>query len=145
MGSFIEFAQVLEGKIKKEIQSSSDFHSNNELETLENPGYLHLSWLLGNQEIQRKPLSVKTTPYRQYHRPPPPRKPHKLSERQKKAWDFFHLHQAGLDLGFTKKELKQGFRTLALRLHPDQGGSSGLFMELKEAYQALLTVFTGSI
>ena len=43
----------------------------------------------------------------------------------------------GFDRGFTIEELKQRYRELSLTMHPDKGGSSDGFIELRAAYDLL--------
>jgi len=52
------------------------------------------------------------------------------------AWDLTPLSP-----GFTAQELKDSFRRLAKRLHPDQGGRNQDFRELQSAYAQLSLLF----
>jgi len=47
------------------------------------------------------------------------------------------LNLLELDITFTLEELKRSYRTKALRLHPDKGGSHESFVSLNEAYKYL--------
>ena len=47
------------------------------------------------------------------------------------------LNLLELDIPFTLEELKRSYRTKALKLHPDQGGSQESFIALNEAYKYL--------
>lgn len=68
--------------------------------------------------------------------------PHTLTERQKTAMLWFARFEENLLPDFTERELKQAFRRLARRFHPDvQSGSELVFIELKELNEALEGVF----
>jgi hypothetical protein len=80
---------------------------------------------------------------------PPPRRPRRLSLRQRAALDTFVALGARIDEDFTREELRAEFRTLALRYHPDRHpGSSDRemahlttrFAQLTAAYERLQTV-----
>lgn len=43
----------------------------------------------------------------------------------------------GLDVSATAAEIKQRYRQLAAENHPDKGGDSSRFMEIREAYEVL--------
>jgi hypothetical protein len=111
----------------------------------------HLAFLLGalNKSTYQGPLT-KVYPTRP--KPPPP--PHSLNSSQQIAYEFFVSHctqistetglEGTLELGpaFTQKQLKNAFRRVALRLHPDMNkGASGPFIELKQHYEELLQIF----
>lgn len=66
---------------------------------------------------------------------------HKLGSLQNCGVDFFRSHQMELLADFTRDELKQAYRQLALKLHPDRGGSAKLFIELKNHYENLVRLF----
>lgn len=44
----------------------------------------------------------------------------------------------GVDISASKKEINRSFKELTKNVHPDQGGSSGLFKKLQRAKQTLL-------
>ena len=46
----------------------------------------------------------------------------------------------GLDASATDSEIRKAYRTRAMQLHPDKGGSKELFQQLKEAYEKVLDV-----
>jgi hypothetical protein len=79
--------------------------------------------------------------------PPPPVKKrtplpaHKLSDRQLQAFEYFLDTSWPLAKDFTAEELKSAFRQLALRTHPDRGGTQQLFVELKKNYDILKSIF----
>lgn len=80
----------------------------------------------------------------QYPRPPirpqRPRPAHTFSESQKQSFEFLKSYIHDLSEGFTASELKTAFRKAAIQLHPDQGGSTEIFMDLKTHYQVLTEI-----
>ena len=75
--------------------------------------------------------------------PPRPKGvPHKLNEKQTIAMTFFINEKMFLLEDFTVDELKKAYRKLALVKHPDtHSGSAHAFVELKQAYECLTSVF----
>jgi len=145
MSGFMEFAQILEDKIRKDLESprpNESFaglprnHHHREIDT--DPA--HLAYLLSQLNTQKPgPQSQRST----YPKPVPrPRKVHFLTPLQLRAHRFFTDNGAALTRDFTAKELKHGFWTLAKKLHPDHSKGSGApFIELKSAYRELQTLF----
>lgn len=64
--------------------------------------------------------------------PPPP------SNEVSDALELFELKQP-----FTAKELAERRRVLAKKLHPDRGGSAGLFKQMEAAHEVLKPLSTG--
>ena len=72
-----------------------------------------------------------------------PRVKHVLSEAQSVAFAYFLNWKSGLRQDYTAVELKKIFRKLALQLHPDRNqGASRFYLELKNNYELLNSVFT---
>jgi hypothetical protein len=151
MGNFMDFAKILEGKIRKEVESnlisegiqvlnpgksSADcFGGSREIDT--HPA--HLAFLMSQVSIHKGQAIPKKSTY-----PKPTvkiRPPHFLTEVQIGAFQFFIQMGSQLHPNFSSKELKQQFWLLAKLLHPDYSKDSGLkFIELKAAYKALQQV-----
>lgn len=68
------------------------------------------------------------------------RKPHNFTPAQRLSYEFLKSYIYDLPEGFTATELKNAFRQAAKVLHPDHGGSTHLFMELKGHYETLSTI-----
>ncbi len=66
---------------------------------------------------------------------------HKLNSDQTNAFNYFKNEKVELPLHFFEEELSEAFRHLALKLHPDQGGSAEKFIELNAHYQSLKPLF----
>lgn len=99
----------------------------------------HLAYLMG--QIERREFQTNRGQYpRTQVRPQ--RKPHVFTASQKQAFEFFKCWIHGLSEGFTATELRKAFRQTALILHPDHGGNAQQFMELKEHYAVLQSIFS---
>lgn len=70
----------------------------------------------------------------------PQRKPHTFSEAQRESFEFLKNCIKELSEGFTANELKKAFRSAAMILHPDKGGSTDQFLALKKHYEQLRMV-----
>lgn len=143
MGGFQDFAQVLEQKIRREIES--EILAEDPVSRGENVYFTRefddsprgMAWLLG-----KMPKSLITDPrgrtaYGVKSRLLPP---HKLNVFQVTAVLFFKIHGVLLSPRFTQKELKTAFRQLAKKLHPDQGGTTEAFLDLLESFKILAEI-----
>lgn len=95
---------------------------------------LNMAYLLG--QIRR----IETqTPRGHYPTPKirPQRKPHLFSESQKLSYEFVKNCVPSMSEAFSSSELKKAFRQAAMILHPDHGGDTQQFMELKFHYENL--------
>lgn len=63
---------------------------------------------------------------------------HYIYSSQKRITIINNYKALGLKENATQTEITKAFRTLALKLHPDKGGSKEKFIEILDAYQALL-------
>lgn len=70
----------------------------------------------------------------------PQRKPHNFTSAQSQAYEFIKSWIHDLSEGFTAAELKRAFRRAAIILHPDHGGNTQQFLELKAHYETLKTI-----
>lgn len=138
----VSFHEILERKIK--AQSGAESHETQSAQGFEQSQHsqdpAHLAYLMGILgPAYFRPQAGRAYPSRP--KPPPP--PHALSEAQKTAMDFFHLHGSALNPAFSQKELKKAFRGLALKLHPDtnKGAVASAFIELKKNYETLMGLF----
>jgi hypothetical protein len=155
MGSFHTFAQVLEQKIRREIEkdyqqaphsssaSPSEMtfngtHSKVETETNGKPETW--SHLLGKVETVHFKETKKGDLYHRFRPAPKPRPAHVLNPDQQQAFAFFQS-QFNLAANFTRADLQKAFRVLALRFHPDHGGKSHHFQSLVRARKELETIF----
>lgn len=125
-----------------ETQSSVDFSAGWESHL----DAFGLSQLMA--EIQIEPLYNKVRVQRAYPlrqsrlttppKPAPVRPSHQLNEIQRAALQVLMGHCCRLGDNFNLHELKSAYRISALKTHPDQGGSSETFQEVKKSYQILL-------
>ncbi|GEM_PF-1489314 len=127
------FKQILRGKMAEETTIVTAANSSNQVDPA------HMAYLIGQLEV------FKMRGKKQHYPAPkvrPQRKPHTLSPLQKQAFTFIKSWIHDLPEGFTENELKRAYRQAALILHPDRGGSTLNFIELKTQYENLKTVFT---
>jgi hypothetical protein len=145
MGSFQSFAEILEKKIRKEIEK--DFHSSSQTfssENVENSSAVQSElWthLVGQMNPYHFTADQKAAVYHRNRPAPRPRPDHKLTASQAIAFSFFQAHKMELPANFSSNDLKRVFRILALRMHPDQGGSISDFRTLLAARAELQQLF----
>ncbi|MEK2687733.1 DnaJ domain-containing protein [Bdellovibrio sp. GT3] len=126
------FKQILREKMGQETASQGNYSSVMDSDPL------HLAYLLG--QINKVESQA---PRGQYPRPAvrPQRKPHAFSPVQRQSYEFLKCWVHGLSEGFTETELRKAYRQAALILHPDQGGNTEQFLNLKEHYEILRSLF----
>ncbi|UYL09358.1 J domain-containing protein [Bdellovibrio sp. SKB1291214] len=126
------FKQILREKMGETPLNSGNYSSVMDSDPI------HMAYLLGR--VNKTELQ---TPRGQYPRPAvrPQRKPHNFSPAQRQSFEFFKCWIHGLAEGFTETELRKAFRQAALILHPDHGGNTQQFMDLKEHFEVLRGVF----
>ncbi len=137
---FEKFAEILEKKIRKQIEAevfaqrptpqmeplSTDVESNQLLGSLLtslNPVHFYV------------PTTAKRYPNKTVK--PKPRPNHSFNSQQAHSFQYLLKKGAQLLENFNRKELETAFRALALKLHPDQGGSNQEFLQLLEARKSL--------
>ena len=140
---FEKFADILEKKIRKQIEAEMMSKGQTPRNTQENTT-VEAHDLLGSLLTSMNPVhfyvpqGAKKYPHRTVK--PKPRPAHVFNAEQAHA--FQYLLKLGADLleNFNKKELETAFRALALKLHPDQGGSNEKFRLLLDARNSLKTL-----
>lgn len=148
MGRFLEFAELLEDKIRREIHLQEGyFPSENDLaqSKTENSNFdnspLGMAWLLGELERKATVSTKGKSAYGVTARPPRPRKPHVLNVEQTLAFEFFRRETPELNPGFTLREVKMAYRKSAMVHHPDRGGYAENFRTLSASYLVLQQIF----
>lgn len=140
MGRFIEFAEVLEAKIRRDLQGgkaskSPQFPSENTKNDVSPSG---MAWLMGQVQVKSPSAGWAR---RAYGVRAKPRQPHHFDATQAKSFSLMRSYLPEFDSGYSPRELKVAFRRAAFMAHPDQGGSSEAFRELKAAFDNLRQVF----
>ena len=97
---------------------------------------IELMTCLEQSHFARSPAKA----YPQRKRKPQPTPPHSLNDTQRGAYEFLKAFQQGLSEGFNGAELKSAYRCAVLKTHPDRGGNSESFQEVKKSYQILLAL-----
>ena len=129
------FAQILEEKLRS--KSTEEFTPSRPT-----PSY---EAVLLNQLLTSTPRHAFQNTRHSYPKPQPkPRQAHALSSDQSQALSLFQGYLPDFSPGFFRHELKSAYRQLALRLHPDHGGSTQKFMQLRQAYKTLELVFANT-
>jgi hypothetical protein len=138
----LPFLQILEQKIRQQVEqeilSSSEPSPRSMNTEIPSELWTHLVGQLSTKHFQ---TPSKGEIYHRHRPPPRPRPDHKLDCKQKQAFLFFELQGAALATNFSSKDLQRAFRQLALRLHPDHGGSAERIQRLLEARVELLRLF----
>lgn len=153
---FEKFAEILEKKIRKQIESellkkASQGQNPSESPSAANSSHINLgkdsntyseTWARLFTQVNpvhfSNPTLVKRYPSQ--NRPTRPRPAHVMNPEQVKAFEFLNFNGAGLTLNFSKREAQASFRKLALKLHPDQGGNAESFQQLIAARKALMNL-----
>lgn len=63
--------------------------------------------------------------------------PHSFNDSQRSAYDYLKTFKKNLSESFSFSELKSAYRAAVLQTHPDRGGSSESFQQVKKSYQIL--------
>ena len=131
MNSHASFRQILNEKLGISQEEASSYQG----EIKSDPA--HMAFLIG--QIGR--FDIRATK-NNYPRPMarPQRKAHVLSASEALSFEYLKVHNLDLSPAFTEAELKKAFRHSAFILHPDQGGSTEQFVELKAHYENLKPV-----
>lgn len=107
-------------------------------------GYLSHYPRVRNLRISRADLEKNGVVYWDYHLFHTEYAKNKIDLLQKsftpKCFGFF-----GLTKDATVEDIRRAYREFALKLHPDQGGTSEDFLKLQENYQAALKMKKGEI
>jgi hypothetical protein len=131
MSTHASFRQILNEKLGNTQEEASIYQG----EIKSDPA--HMAFLIG--QIGRFDVrSNKNTYPRSTTRPQ--RKPHVLTASEALSFEYLKTHNLDLSPAFTEAELKKAFRHSAFILHPDQGGSTEQFVELKAHYENLKPV-----
>ena len=133
------FKDILKEKMSEQASASSQ----HEVDFTPYLGQLLVQ--ISRREFQRKPNAKfaykgpATSQPQDIKAKKPVRPNWTLSESQTKALMQFELWGHKLEANFEVSALKQAFRKLALKLHPDQSkGDAGQFLKLKQYYADLL-------
>jgi hypothetical protein len=138
-----EFAKILEKKLHegpRSEQKPTNSSSANPFSETKKP-FEPWTELIGNLSAASFARGFHNTQYKKFQSPPKARPANKLSQDQLTAFLFFAAHGIKMEPNFTLKDVKKAFRTLAFKMHPDRGGSTQTFLELKAAQDILLQVF----
>lgn len=99
----------------------------------------HLAYLMS--QIGKFEFDTRRGQYpRPAVRPQRPRPAHAFSPSQKQSFEYLKSYIHDLPEGFTAAELKTAFRKAALILHPDLGGNTEQFLDLKTHYEVLKAI-----
>ena len=70
-----------------------------------------------------------------------PRPAHKLNKEQFECWTLLRHFDLNLTENFSREELKQSWKRIAKKTHPDLGGPAKDFMSAMNAYRKLCQIF----
>jgi hypothetical protein len=130
------FSDILEDLILQEPTGCSNQTSGYESH-LEPHG---LGWLMSeinlphyNRVIVKKAYPIKV-------KPAAVRPPHILNASETIAFECIKQQAPQLQDNFNRHQLKSAYRLSVLKTHPDQGGNSEIFQDVKKSYQILLAL-----
>jgi hypothetical protein len=144
MGTYMDFAKILEKKIRQEIkQELAHEHSRTSNSTAPQTEIQSGLWthLVGQIGTRRFEAPVKGQVYHRLRPAPRPRPDHHLNSEQIDAMTFFASYGQPLNANFSMTDLKKAFRQMALKLHPDQGGTAIQFQRLLKSRKSLEALF----
>lgn len=142
----MEFAEVLEKKIRQEMADASAPPSPRmEIPSLNDELPSGFAWILGQGPVLKAngPVDGQTRKvgHQAYGVKVKPRPPHTLSASQRIAKDLFAALGGSLSESFSRADLKSAWRRVAKSTHPDHGGTNHGFREAQRAHQCLGKVF----
>ena len=162
MDSSTSFQEILEKKLKTAHFSLGETQAES---SISGADPLHLAYLMGlhnpgrpqsfkknpqgnpyfsgqsPREKKEKPfLAEPISPAKSSISPRKQGKPHSLNPLQKTSFEYFSIQKCELLPDYTLVELKKVYRLLALKLHPDKGGSVENFLALKNHFECLRQV-----
>lgn len=117
----------------------------NTLLSSEKSTYLEENLIYGFSQILGTTPTYKFTlksPYLKSMKAKPSPEPHQLNSLQQKAFCFFRELGLELSVHFSWKELKSIYRQSLLKTHPDHGGSSEKFHEVRNNFEILSVLVT---
>lgn len=132
------FSDILEDLLVETQTSPADFSAG--WESHLDP--FGLAQLMGEVHVTtyNKPIVNKVYP-RSKKSPRTPIRPqhpsHNMNEAQRAAYELLKAHSPQLQDNFSRHELKSAYRLSVLKTHPDQGGTSEIFQDVKKSYQIL--------
>jgi hypothetical protein len=144
MGTYMDFAKILEKKIRREIEQElaqaplRTSNSTSPQTEIQSELWTHL---VGQLDTRRFEAPVKGQAYHRQRPAPRPRPAHQLNAEQTEAMEFFAASGQALAANFNSADLKKAFRQMALKLHPDQGGTAITFQRLLKARRSLESLF----
>lgn len=132
------FSDILEEMIVEQQPTTSDFSAG--WESHLDP--FGLAQLMGEVHVttNNKPVVNKAYPRAKVAARTPirPQRPsHAMNEAQMAAYQQLKAHCPKLQDNFSTHELKSAYRLAVLKTHPDQGGTSDIFQDVKKSYQIL--------
>ncbi|MBX3019613.1 MAG: J domain-containing protein [Bdellovibrionaceae bacterium] len=137
MGRFVEFASLLEDKIRRELRDEKN------VETPRFPSETELfpsgmAWLMGQVQSARPSANRARSAYGVK---PKVRPAHRFDATQTDSFNFVKNAFPELENNFSPRELKTAYRKAAMKLHPDQGGTSEQFRDLHRHFENLRRLF----
>lgn len=156
MGSFIEFAEILEKKIRREVEneyssrekresSSEKVSLSSEFPSEFDELPLGFAWILGQGPTLKVQPQQERTGHKAYGVKVRPPTPHTLTDSQKCAFDLFSQLGTEISPAFRAGDLRRAWRKAALATHPDHGGSAESFRQAQKAHQVLQSVLLAKV
>jgi hypothetical protein len=130
------FSEILEGLLQDKPSESALSHPPPYYESVQDPfGFTSLLVNTPRYEGSRKPQAGRA--YQLKVKTRQPRAAHLFNDEQTLAFAVIKRWAPHLTDNFSRSELKRAYRLAVLKAHPDQGGSSESFHEVRKSYQIL--------
>jgi len=130
------FSEVLEAMLEQSTSENALSSSQGHYEGVQD-AFAFTTILVNTPRYQSPRKPQGTHAYHIKIKTPTPRKAHSFTPEQAQAFENLKKWNQLFTESFTRQELKRAFRIAVLKAHPDQGGSSESFQEVKKSYQIL--------
>jgi len=127
------FSEILETLLEEKPSENVLSRSTGHYESVQDAhGFTSILVNTPRYQSPRKPQGTRA-----YHIKVRTRTAHPFTQEQAQAFETLKKWNQFFTSSFSRPELKRAYRQAVLKAHPDQGGSSESFQEVRKSYQIL--------